>query len=330
MDKHIDEELNLLEFDPRRQPPHIRNFLLVFLAIFTVGGFFKCVDIDHRERLYYGLPLYFLAGVLFDAVLLVLVALFAQSVNQQKLRKIGKIYPMYGYCPLMPDILRKLHPAPTDHDKVWHAFLLVICGQYDEAEAQFMELPIQLLPLREYAMLMTAKLMLAMLTDDWAAADKLFTAEQDMLEVTYDSQPYFADAFCPYQDDAIEFYLLAAVCWELKGEPLRAEKMRQKAEAFAMERPQDEAEMFGAIAELNRLYAVGAWDAAEQMRVRLDCQAAGLVSPVTPGARYNLQRLIAQSKHYGELQRKAEFFRNPLTDTVPQMPERSTHEAQRS
>lgn len=299
----MDEELDFSDFDPRKQPPHIQKFLIFCIGFFLFCGVIDSFKVENAGWIFVGIPLYLLLGVAFDLIVLVVLAVFAQPINRKMRSKMDKLYPMRGYCPEMPEILRRMLPAPTDHDQTLCALMLVICGKYDDAESLFPKLPIQQLPLREYAMLITAKLMYFMLNEKWERAAHLFAKEYEILESAYDAQPDFSDAFCPYEDDALEFYLLAAVCWEIAGNPQYAQKMRARARERAALRPAAEAACIQKIMELNRLYATGD-PAAEKLEAELECEAASLASPVTPGARQNLNRLIMQAKHFGELYRQ--------------------------
>ena len=305
------------DFDPRKQPPHIQKILAAVLILAAVWCLFACMGSTLPELLFHDLPIHLLAGLVIDAVILLIHGLVTGAGSSRNQQQMEEIFARNGYCTEIADLLQS---ASSDHEKVLRAFILVMAGNYQEADEQFAEIPTNALSERDFAMLMTAKCKLMLIRGQYEKASWLFTEHQAKLDAAFAQAPVIS---APYAADTQEYYSLAAVFCELLQQPERAEYYRSKAIALTAKLP--ESSVYSGILDLQRAYAAGQNDTARSMEQGLLDAVPALSAPVTAGTKQNLRRLIEEAKNYAAarlgikpMQRAERHLPEPAAQTVPE------------
>lgn len=308
------------DFDPRKQPPHIQKILAAVLILAAVWCLFACMGSTLPELLFHDLPIHLFFALVIDAVILIVCAVISGAGNSKNPEKLEAAFAQNGYCAEIEEILKAKLPAPSDSDKVLRAFVLVMAGNYQEADEQFAEIPTNALSERDFAMLMTAKCKLMLIRGQYEKASWLFTEHQAKLDAAFAQAPVIS---APYAADTQEYYSLAAVFCELMQQPDKAADYRSKAISLTAELP--EASVYRGILELQTCYASGQTHAAHSMEPELQHAAAALTAPVTAGTKQNLRRLIDEAKYYSASrlavrphQGAARNLPEPAAQTVPE------------
>lgn len=282
--------MKFADFDPRRQPPALQKLLGGVLIAAVIWCMLANPGSTLPELLFVDMPIHLLAGLVIDAVILLINGLVTGAGNSRNSEQAEEIFAQNGYCTEIADLLQS---AAFDHEKVLRAFVLVMAGSFSEADEQFAVIPTQALSERDFATLMTAKCKSLLMRGQFDKASYLFQEHQAMLEAVFTLNPANA---APYAADVPEFYSLAAVFCELMQQPDKAADYRSKAISLTAELP--EASVYRGILELQTCYASGQTDAAHSMEPELQHAAAALTTPVTAGTKQNLRRLIDEAKNY--------------------------------
>ena len=304
------------DFDPRRQPERIR----ICLAGIPAAAFLWCCAANMGsslpELLFYDLPIHLLAALVIDGILLVISVLVSKASHSGASDRLAQLYDAAGYCDEMAECLRA-SAASNERDKVLRAFILVMAEQYEEAEAELGRIMPAALSERESAMLMTAKLRLFMMTMRFDRAEHLLANEQNRLDGIYAREPDFSAEYCPYADDALDYFTLSAAFCDLTQQPEQAEHYRSMAKERVMSCSQTEKIILLSLQELNRLYAAGEQESA----YKTECELMDLAETLTAaaGRKNELRRRIGQAKIFSRLR----AFAKPALKNERQLPPES-------
>lgn len=314
--------MNIADFDPRRQPPALQKLLGGVLIAAVIWCMLANPGSTLPELLFVDMPIHLLAGLVIDAVILLINGLVTGAGNSRNSEQAEEIFAQNGYCTEIADLLQS---AAFDHEKVLRAFVLVMAGNYQEADEQFAVIPTQALSERDFATLMTAKCKSLLMRGQFDKASYLFQEHQAMLEAVFTLNPANA---APYAADVPEFYSLAAVFCELMQQPERAEYYRGRAIALTANQP--ESSVYSGILDLQRAYAAGQNDTARSMEQGLQDAVSALSAPVTAGTKQNLRRLIEEAKNYAAarlgikpMQRAERHLPEQSAQSVPEGPAES-------
>ena len=303
--------MKLADFDPRRQPPALQKALGGVLIAAVIWCCTANMGSTLPELLFVDMPIHLLAGLVIDAVILLIHGLVTGAGSSRNQQQMEEIFARNGYCTEIADLLQS---ASSDHEKVLRAFILVMAGRYSEADEQFAAIPTQALSERDFAALMTAKCKSLLMRGKFDKASYLFQEHQAMLEAVFTLNPANA---APFAADVPEFYSLAAVFCELLQQPERAEYYRSKAIALTAKLP--ESSVYSGILDLQRAYAAGQNDTARSMEQGLLDAVPALSAPVTAGTKQNLRRLIDEAKNYAA----ARLGIKPMQRAERHLPEQS-------
>jgi len=293
--------MKLSDYDPRNQP---HSTQLAMTAI--MGGMFVWCCIANMgsslpELIFIDMPVHLGIAAAACIILMTMNNLMAKGSAHCTELKLAEVFAAHGFGTETAELLRRKVPAPTERNKVLLTFHLVMAGQYAQAKEQIAGLSAGQLPLRERAMLITARLLLFIDTGAYEKAFLLAEESQMMLENAYRAAPEFGEEFCGYADDYLEYLMLSAVMSELRQAPEQAAEYRQQAIRRAEKRTAEEALFYRSLTELQRLYITGAAEAAAEQAAKLLHTVSGLTPPVTAGAKRSMQRAVEQAGHLAGL-----------------------------
>lgn len=290
--------MNLTDLDPRRQPKAIRIVIIATMIFFTIVGLAFSLHYLEFSFMRFFLNLLFMVfcGAFSSAVIVFAFAMFSDIANKNNYTKLEQVFSAKGFCMEESNIINAFMPAPSEADSALQSFLLVMAEEYDTAERCIAHINEPALSMRHFAMVMTSKIRLYMMTGRLEKAERLLSAYKDKLDMAYEVHPLFFDDFRIYADDAMEYYMLSAAYYDATKDPETAEQYRQKAAFHASNRSAAEADFFRRLLELNRLYANGQFEQAYALENELRGAAATMPQPATQGTRCNLQRYLEQAK----------------------------------
>lgn len=283
------------DLDPRRLPPKMQRIIIGILVCAIVFCFAANMGSTLLELLFIDLPIHLGIAAVLCLLLMLGNNLLSKASNRRTAPKLAEYALREGFCQEMVDSLNSQMPEPSDRDKVLAAFILVMCGKSGEAAEQFTKISTNTLSQREFAMLMTAKILLHFQNGEFAKVIKIFETHQAMLDAAYESQPHLEGQFCAYADDALEYFMLAAVYCELMQQPEQAGIYREKAIRQLSNRSAEEAAAYTALIERQRLYAAADSSAEAQTAALLE-RISELKAPVSAGAKLNLRRAANRAK----------------------------------
>ena len=290
--------MQLADLDPRRQPKYVRVIVIITMAFFTFIGLCLSLRIISESVPRFFLNWFFMifCGAFSSAVLIFAFTMFAEIANRNNGTKLEQILAVRGFCTEAADIMKAVMPAPTEADQALRCFLLVMAEEYDTAENEIAHINEPALSMRNFAMVMTSKIRLYMMTGRLEKAERLLQAYRTKLDMAYEAHPYFLENYRSYADDAAEYYMLSAAYYDLMHDAETAEDYRQKAMLASSNRSPAEADFFRRLLELNRLYSTGQFEQAHALENDLRGMAANLPQPASQGTRYDLQRYVEQAK----------------------------------
>lgn len=290
--------MNLPHWIPQNQPKYIRILIIVTLSFFTLIGLGLSIHLlEYSFGRFLIHSLYFmLLGLFASAVILYSFDFFSKIARRSTEERIAAQYIQQGMCMDMAESLKAIMPAPTDRDLVLRAFILVMSEHFHEAEQQIARINQPGLSMREFSMLMTAKIRLCMMTGSMEKAGKLLEQNQVKMDLAYENKADYFPDYRAYADDAFEFYMLAAVYYDLIQQPETAANYRKKAEFQASNRSSSELEFYKSLLELNRLYVTGKTQAAHTLENEMRGMVEHFNPPITQGLKNDLLRAVAQAR----------------------------------
>ncbi len=290
--------MKLADFDPRKQPKFVRVIVIVTMAFFTFIGLCLSLSLilESVSRFFLNWLFMIFCGAISSAALIFAVALFVEITRKNNDIKLKQILSAKGFCSEAADIIKAVMPAPTEADLALHCFLLVMAEDYDTAEICISHINEPTLSMRNFAMVMTSKIRLYMMTGRFEKAERLLQAYRTKLDMAYEVHPYFFEDYRSYADDALEYYMLSAAYYDLMRDTETADGCRQKAMFSSSNRSPAEADFFGRLLELNRLYSTRQFEQAYALENDLRGMAANMPQLATQGTRYDLQRYVEQAK----------------------------------
>ena len=289
--------MKLSDYDPRNHPRSTQFVMTAIMAGMFTWCWVACMGSSLPELIFIDMPIHLGIAALACLLLMTLNNLMSKSSAHSMEPKLADIYALQGSCKEMADLLNRRMPQPTPQDQMLRTFLLAVTGNREEAAEQFAAFPTGSLPLRQFAMVMTAKLIVLFQEGSFSKICNFFEANRCRLDAAYESEPHWNGQFCAYADDRLEYYLLAAVSCTLCRQHEQAAEYRRKAVQQAQNRSAEEAAAYQQLAELQRLYASDSPDAAAAETALLHTISA-LNAAVPAGARINLRRAAERAKFF--------------------------------
>lgn len=290
--------MNLPHWIPQNPPKYVKITMIVTICFFSFIGLGICLPLlEYSFGKYLVNVLYYVfLGLIGAAVILFAFQIFSKVVRRHTEEHLAAQYQNQGMCLDMAETLKAIMPAPTERDLVLRSFILVMSEHFHEAELQMSRINQQTLSMREFSMLMTSKIRLYMMTGKMEKAGKLLEQNQVKMELAYENKPDYFDDYRAYADDAFEFYMLAAVYYDLIRQPESAENYRKKAEFQVSGRSAAELEFYKHLLELNRLYVTRKTQEAHILENEMRGMAEHFNPPIPQGLKNDLLRAAEQAK----------------------------------
>lgn len=290
--------MNLPRIIPSSTPKYIRIAALVMFIFFEIIGLgmsLQALWISFGSFLLHAF--YFLILGAGAALILIYVwAFFTRIARKHTYEQLAAYHTQNGCCIEMADALKSIMPAPLMQDRVLRTYLLVMSEHYSEAETEIVNINEPSLLMREFAMLQTAKLRLYLMTYKMDRAERIFQNFSEKIEQAYEMRRDYFAQYCPYADDAYEYFSLAAVYALLTHRPEAALEYRRKAVFQASNRSEPEMECYAQLLELNELYATGKTQAAHDLEQRLYVLPETFSPPMTQAQKNDFRRAVEQAK----------------------------------
>lgn len=298
--------MKLSDFNPFQQPEK-RQVLMGCIMAAAAG---LCLLLNPGstlpELLFFDFPIHLGIGAAICVLIMASDSLLSGHSHKKASPELAETFARFGYSAEIAGLLKNILPEPSVQEKVLRAFVLVMAGQEQEAAEQFADIPADSLPLRQEAMLQTARCLRLIRLGEFPKAVRLMEEYQDTLDSVYEQDPEFGSQFCDYADDTLAYDMLAAAYSELMQQPERAAQYRIRIRERAALRPAAEAALYDALAELQRLWAKGDTPAAQAAEPKLTAEIGS--ASLSTGAKINLRRLAGDAKLFHPARLGAKSF----------------------
>lgn len=289
--------MKLSDYDPRRHPPKTQYVMAGIMIAAFLWCMLACPGSSLPELLFCDMPLHLGAAATICIVIMSIDTLISKGSGAAAEGRLVQAFAEHGFGTETAEILNSRLPQPTEQDKVLRAFHLVMAELYPQAAEQLGEIAADALTQRQKAMLLTARLLLALSVGELPKACKLTEQHQTMLNEIYRNEPeYFGTEYLACADDCSEYLRVSAVFCELMHEPEKAEAYRQQAITRAEYQSAEAAAFCRALTGLQKRYAAGESEAAQALEAELLQSAEEKAA--SAGDAVNRKRAVLHAKLY--------------------------------
>lgn len=242
----------------------------------------------------YAFGFFLLLGIASDAVVIIYWRFLNKLSNRRVLQLLDEKYRSFGISKEAADCLKAASFVETATQKVLRLFLMVQAEYYRDSEPLFAEIDETALTPRQYAMYLTTRLRLYLMTGKFDKATILYGEHSDFLRDTYNEEPELLGEYKPYADDVLDFYLLSAAL-DAQNQRMQQEEEDRKSAQFRISL-RDETDMiiYPQIMDLNHLFATARLKEAHLLENELRGRIGSAAIPA--GRRAELDRLAAQAR----------------------------------
>ena len=281
-------------------PKFVRITALVLFSLLTLIGFFLSLVLIGKSFGYALMNFIYYLLLAAGSALVILYAwkLYNHIIMKHTYRKLDADFSNNGYCKEMADTLNAIVPVPPARERALRIFLLVMAENYAEAEKEIAHTDETQQDSRDFAMIMTSKIRLYMMTDRMEKAEKLFENHSGTLDFTYEMQADLLPEYTVYSDDAFEYYMLSAVYSLLKNRPDLDAEYRKRAAFQLSKRSPGESQFYTGLMELNKLYALGKSREAYDLSQQLYMLTEQMQPPFVQSQKDEMRRALEQAKIY--------------------------------
>lgn len=213
--------------------------------------------------------------------------------------KLESLFEQQGFSTELSETAKSGNPFPSLREQLRLAFIQTMSEQYKQAEALLLRFDVTSLSGRESAVYYTCKLIIAAMTSQPEKLLKIFNEQQNHLDRAYEMMPDLTEKYLSYGDDALAYYMLAAVLTAHRGRTDLAERYEKLAAFQISKRSEPEIQFYPFILRLNRLYATGNMVEAHDEETRI--QGALMNSIMPAGIQRSMMQLVAKARIYSSL-----------------------------
>lgn len=286
---------------PPDTPRIIRQFAKWTFIFFAFFGLLMSFKPNYPVQMI-GMLLMFLFLALVTSVSVVLCfRLLMVMTRKTNMIKLDAMYKESGFSPDMGFICRHSNPFGYGRERLYASYLYMMCEEYNIAREQLAETEDSQLSERLYVLKQLCKIRIAAMTGSLDRAEKTFTAVRAMMDEIYAVHPLLTDKYRPYLDDALTYYMIAAVLAERLGEPAAVEQYRTLTQSRLSEmESRTEAGLYEAVFELNLLFTQGRMEEADAYAKQLSGQIS-TASALPQGRQDDLLRAVGQARIYANI-----------------------------
>lgn len=240
-------------------PKFVRLTALILFSLVMFVGVMLTISMASMSfgRALLNLIYYLLLAAGSALVIIYAWKLYFSLIRKHTLNKLDDYFEQKGYCKEMFDTINAITPAPSPRERALSVFTLVMAEHYEIAEREIAHIDELQQDMRDFAMIMTAKIRLYIMTSRMEKAGRIFENHNGTLEDAYETQPDLLPEYRVYGDDAFEFYMLSAVYSILTNHPEKETQYRKLASFQLSKRSPGESQFYTGLMELNALYARG-------------------------------------------------------------------------
>jgi len=213
--------------------------------------------------------------------------------------KLESLFEQQGFSTELSETAKSGNPFPTVREQLQQTFILTMSERYKDAETSLLRLDVTALSGRESAVYYTCRMYIAAMTSQPDKLQKIFNEQQLKLDRAYELMPDLTEKYLSYGDDALAYYMLAAVLTAHRGRTDLAEQYEKLAGFQISKRSEPEIQFYPFILKLNRLYATGEMVGAHDEETRLKGALMNSIMPA--GIQRSLMQLIDKARIYSSL-----------------------------
>lgn len=279
-------------------PKFVRITSLIFAALIMFVGVILSLSIVGRSAGYALLNLlyYFVLAAGSGLIIIYAWKLYLSIIRKHTQKKLDDYFAQKGYCKEMFDTINAITPAPAPRERALSVFMLVMAEHYETAEREIAHIDELQQDMRDFAMIMTAKLRMYIMTSRMEKAERIFENHNGTLEDAYETKQDLLPEYRVYGDDAFEFYMLSAVYAILSNQPEREQHYRKLAVFQLSKRSAGESQFYTGLLELNALYARGKVQEAYELSQELFMLTEQMHPPFLQAQKNEMRRSLAQAK----------------------------------
>ena len=284
---------------PPDTPRIIRQFAkwtFIFFAFFGILISFKPTYPVQMFSMF--LMFLFLACVTSLSVVLAF-RLLTLMTGKTNLMKLDQMYEKEGFTPDMGFICKHSNPFGYGRERILASFLYMMCEDYPTAREQYAQADNDLLSERLLAMKHVIMLRIAALSGNLDRADQLFAQNRLWLDSIYMQTPLLTDRYRPYLDDALVYYMLAAVLSQRAGDYDAVESYRLLVQQRLRDMEDAQAHLTEEAFALSLLYAEGRLEEADSYAKQLEGEIS-TANMLPQGKRSELLRMLGQARIYAD------------------------------
>ncbi len=285
-------------------PKIMRIICLVMMILFAFIGVLLTLRAAISVNLGIGTALAYIVmflvfGVITDLALAGIWHLLVKGTKVSLPLKLQSLFEQQGYSTELAETAKSGNPFPSLREQLQLVFILAMSEQYQKAETALIRLDVTSLSGRESAVYYTCRLLIASMTSQPEKLQKIFNEQQKNLDRAYEMMPDLTEKYLSYGDDALAYYMLAAVLTAHRGRTDLAENYEKLAVFQISKRSEPEIQFYPFIIKLNRLYATGQLVEAHDEETRLK---GALMSSIMPaGIQRSMLQLTEQARIYSSL-----------------------------
>ncbi|MBQ8922677.1 MAG: hypothetical protein IJ060_11065 [Oscillospiraceae bacterium] len=213
--------------------------------------------------------------------------------------KLQSLFEQQGFSTELSDTAKSGNPFPSLRERLQQVFILTMSEQYKAAESAMLTIDATSLSGRESAVYYTCRLQIAAMTSQHEKLQKIFNEQQKNLDRAYEMMPDLTEPYFSYTDDALAYYMLAAVITAHRGRADLADNYEKLADFQISKRSEPEIQFYSYIMRLNRLYATGKLVDAHDEENHL--KGALLNSIMPAGIQRSMLQLIDKARIFSTL-----------------------------